>query len=64
MQYLKEGKYHMIDIYKKAPFTFVLQKELPQLLNKKIGIRILDAESFEVFTDFEGGLYKGQTLCD
>lgn len=60
MQYLKEGKYHMIDIYKKAPFTFVLQKELPQLLNKKIGIRILDAESFEVFTDFEGGLYKGQ----
>ena len=41
MEYLQEGKYQKIDVYKKAPFVFQPNLSAPQLLNNVIGIRFL-----------------------
>ncbi len=60
MDYLQEGKYQKIDIYKKAPFTFTLNLAEPQLLDNFIGIRFLNENSFELFTEFEDEQGKGQ----
>lgn len=60
MDYLQEGKYQKIDIYKKAPFTFTPNLATPQLLDNFIGIRFLNKNSFELFTEFESEEGKGQ----
>ncbi|NNK87996.1 MAG: sugar transporter, partial [Flavobacteriaceae bacterium] len=54
MRYMVDGKYRKLDIYKRAPFRFKIDKAKGQLLNKHIGIRFLNNEEFEVFTDFDG----------
>ncbi|WP_458627297.1 hypothetical protein [Winogradskyella sp. PC D3.3] len=50
--YLKQGKYHLIDIYKDAPFNVITDKSKPQALNKEIGIKLLDGLSYEIFYEF------------
>ncbi len=52
MQYLRQGKYHLIDIYKVAPFEVEIDKSRPQMLGKAIGIKIIDANSYELFYEF------------
>src|SRR5210317_1920801 len=64
MQYLAETKYHMVDIYKKAPFTFELDKTQPQLVGHPIGIRVIDDSTFELFADFESEQATGQRYGD
>lgn len=53
MNYFVEGKYRKVDIYKKAPFVFNLDLQKPQILGHYIGIRFLDANTFELFAQFE-----------
>jgi tyrosine-protein kinase Etk/Wzc len=64
MEYLQEGKYRKEDIYKKAPFDFIMDKSQPQVLGYPVGIRILNANEFEVFTEFEGNRRAAQTYAD
>ena len=64
MDYLKEGKYRKIDIYKDAPFEFVIDKSKNQVLNYPVGIRFLNANEFEVFTTFESSSALAQKYDD
>ena len=64
LEYLEEGKYRKIDIYKKAPFEFIIDKSKPQVLNYPVGIRFLNANEFEVFTEFEGSTASAQRYGD
>ncbi len=64
MDYLKEGKYRKIDIYKDAPFEFVIDKSKDQVLNYPVGIRFLNANEFEVFTTFESSSALAQKYDD
>lgn len=59
-EYLEEGKYHLIDIYKTAPFDVVIDKSKPQALGIPIGIRIIDEFSYELFYNFESDRLTGQ----
>jgi len=52
-QYLEEGKYHFKDLYKGSPFEVKTLDSKPQVLNKNIGLRFLDEDTFELFVDFE-----------
>jgi hypothetical protein len=52
MQYLSQGKYRKIDIYKNAPFYLELDKSQGQILNKHIGIRFISDTQYEIFTEF------------
>ncbi len=52
-QYLKEGKYHLEDIYKAAPFEVITDKARPQMLGKPIEIKIIDDTVFEIRYEFE-----------
>ncbi|MGK0430807.1 MAG: hypothetical protein ACJARX_002486, partial [Psychroserpens sp.] len=61
MEYLVEGTYRKEDIYKKAPFDFSMDKSQPQVLGYPVGIRILNATEFEVFTEFESARQAAQT---
>ncbi|GGZ81103.1 GumC family protein [Algibacter mikhailovii] len=60
IEYLKEGKYQKIDVYKKVPYIFKPNMKAPQLLNQFIGIRLLNETTFELFTEFEQDQGKGQ----
>jgi uncharacterized protein involved in exopolysaccharide biosynthesis len=60
MEYLEEGEYRKEDIYKKAPFDFIIDKTKPQVLGYPIGIRIIGKNKFEVFTEFEGSRRSAQ----
>ncbi len=64
MQYLAEGKYRKEDIYKNAPFRFQIDKDNPQVLGYPIGIRFIDSNEFEIFTEFENSSSRGQAFGD
>ena len=52
-QYLEEGKYHLIDIYKDVPFVVETDKSKPQVLGKPLGVKIIDSDTYELFYEFE-----------
>ena len=52
-EYLKQGKYHLIDIYKESPFEVVTNKGAPQIINKPLRIKILDKDTYELSFEFE-----------
>lgn len=58
--YLEEGKYHLIDIYKDAPFEVITDKTKPQLINTTFRIKILDSQSYELSCEFENDRGIGQ----
>src|SRR5690606_33296378 len=64
MQYLKQGKYRMEDIYKDAPFIVKLDKTKGQLLGPPIGIRFINDNQFELFIDFAGTVANLQRPID
>ena len=51
LQYLKKGKYHLEDIYKKSPFYLEIEKDKWQILDRIIGIRFLNVSEYELFVD-------------
>jgi len=52
MQYLVQGKYRMVDVYKRTPFDIIIDKTKSQILYKPIGIRFINETQFELFTEF------------
>ena len=52
MQYLVQGKYRMVDVYKNTPFYIELDKTKGQIINKPIGIRFINETQYELFTEF------------
>ena len=63
-EYLQEGKYRKEDIYTRAPFDFIIDKSKPQGLSTAIGVRFLGADTFEIFTNFEGTSINSQRYGD
>ena len=51
-QYLKQGKYHVVDVYKASPFDAVIDKTQYQVLGKKIQIQYVDENEFKLICDF------------
>ena len=60
VQYLKQGKYHLVDVYKGAPFAVSTDRSKAQILNKSIGIKLIDDKSLELFTEFVSPIALGQ----
>ena len=46
-QYLKQGKYHLVDVYKAVPFEVVIDKNQYQVLGKKIKIQYVNENQFK-----------------
>ena len=53
IEYLKQGKYQLEDIYGEVPFVVKLNNNLPQLENQLINIKFLNQQEFELSTNFE-----------
>ena len=53
IDYLKDGRFRMEDVYKETPFEIKLQPNQFQLLNTLIKIEILDEDSFNLSVDFD-----------
>src|SRR5690606_6547986 len=64
MEYLREGKYRMEDIYTNAPFVITLDKTKGQILGKPIGIRFINDDQFELTATFEGESFRVQRYAD
>ncbi|MCH7525347.1 MAG: sugar transporter, partial [Bacteroidetes bacterium] len=64
MQYLVQGKYRMVDVYKRIPFYIELDKTKGQILNKPIGIRFINDTQFELFTEFSSDRVTIQNYGD
>jgi len=48
INYKKQGKYYLIDLYKESPFSFIMDKKSLQLINQPIHIKILDDQQYEL----------------
>ena len=59
-QYLKQGEYHLEDIYGLSPFEVVTDKTKPQVLGLPLRIKILDEENFELSCLFTSNTRTGQ----
>ena len=55
IDYLKQGEYHLLDVYGHTPFAVDINKKSPQLLNKEIKITFIDSTRYTFFIDFNGG---------
>jgi len=53
IEYLKEGKYNLIDAYGEAPFKINLDKSKGQLSGIPIKIKFLSDSEYEISTNFE-----------
>ncbi|MAZ28809.1 MAG: sugar transporter [Cytophagaceae bacterium] len=53
--YLKQGEYHLEDVYGSTPFKIEVNGERPQLLNKLIKLTFKDAKNFILEIPFTGG---------
>jgi len=60
MQYLKQGRFRMEDIYSDAPFRFHPEEDFAQLLGKPIKIRFLNESEFQLEIDFPSNLASTQ----
>lgn len=52
-QYLKQGKYHLLDIYKSSPFEIIIDKSKYQMLGGPIEIKHINDNQFKIIYDFE-----------
>ena len=52
-QYLKQGKYHLLDIYKASPFDVKINKGEYQMLGRPIELKHLNNNQFQIIHDFE-----------
>ncbi|RZN76072.1 MAG: sugar transporter, partial [Winogradskyella sp.] len=64
-QYLQQGEYHLLDIYKNSPFEVNIDKKQFQMLGKPIEIKSIDDYNFELVYNFqELTSVKGQRFSD
>ncbi|MEH6408749.1 MAG: sugar transporter, partial [Leeuwenhoekiella sp.] len=64
LDYLKQGEYHLEDVYGKTPFVVDINTQKPQLLNKTFKIVFIDSQNFQFKADFngeKGGLQNFET---
>ncbi|MFK8059436.1 MAG: sugar transporter, partial [Polaribacter sp.] len=52
IQYLKEGKYRMNDVFGYTPFEVILKNDAPQLFNKNIEVLITGENTYKLSIDF------------
>ncbi|NRB58751.1 MAG: sugar transporter, partial [Winogradskyella sp.] len=52
-EYLRQGKYHLEDVYKQAPFEVNIDVNQPQVIGKPLQIKIIDDSTFELVYDFQ-----------
>ena len=52
-KYLKQGEYHLLDVYKNTPYEVHIDKSQYQLLGYKIEIKARDANQYDLIIDFE-----------
>ena len=64
IQYLKQGKYRKVDVYKKAPFYVEIDKSKPQVIGRAITIRFVSDSQFELNIDFKSDRVTGQKYSD
>ncbi len=64
IQYLRQGEYRKVDVYKNAPFFVDIDNTKPQVLGRAITIRFLSDSKFELTIDFTSDKVKGQTYSD
>jgi len=62
--YLKQSRFRKDDIYKQAPFKIHITPNTYQVLNIPIQITFLDAETFELSTNFETSVLSVQNFTD
>ncbi|MEX1381925.1 GumC family protein [Lutibacter sp.] len=53
IDYLKDGRFRMEDVYKETPFEIKLQPNQNQLLNTLVKIEIIDENNFNLSVDFD-----------
>ncbi len=56
--YKKKGRYNLINIYQKNPFSFAMDETHPQLINLPIEIKIIDKNRFEIIVNPEKDTYN------
>lgn len=52
VQYLQQGPYNLIDIYKSSPFELLLNKKNDQITNRLLEIKPLNENQFQLSVDF------------
>ena len=52
MQYLKQGRFRMEDVYKRVPFTFLPVEDKAKLYSRLIKIRFLNLDEYELEIEF------------
>lgn len=65
LNYRVDGKYQLVDAYKRTPFTVKVDTTKPQILGKQLRVIFKDTVSFTLKADFSGGMhtlqyYKGE----
>ena len=55
VNYQKEGKYQLVDAYKKTPFLIVVDTSRAQLLNKRFLVVLKDSVTFNLSAQFKAG---------
>lgn len=53
IDYLKEGRYRLEDVYGSTPFKIVIEKDKPQLYNKLIKIEGISEDKYRISFDYE-----------
>lgn len=52
VNYFKQGKYYLIDVYGETPFKVKINKNRGQLLNLPIKVKFISNTQYELFVDF------------
>jgi polysaccharide biosynthesis transport protein len=53
IEYLKQGKYNLEDVYGAIPFEVIIDKNKFQLFNQLINIKFVSANEYEIYIPFE-----------
>ncbi len=64
MQYLKQGRFRLEDVYKATPFVFHPSDSFGQLLGKPIKIQFLNNNEFKLEIEFPGTKAATQNYAD
>ncbi|MEM1003333.1 MAG: sugar transporter, partial [Bacteroidota bacterium] len=64
LEYLKEGKYRLEDIYKSAPFIIKINKSKGQVLGIPVKIKFTSPSSYELSLPEETGSFRVQSYDD
>ena len=55
IEYLRQGEYHLEDVYGKTPFSVDINTNKTQLINKTLKVVFVSGDRFELSIEFNGG---------